>query len=182
VLVNNAGATMWARFEDLEDPSIFERLMRLNYLSSAWCTYYALEHVKRARGLLVAVASVSGFAGVPTRTAYCASKHAMVGLFDALRIELAGTGVDVTVVAPDFVLSEVHRRAAGPDGKPLGESPLQQDKVMTAERCADIMVRGMERRKRLVLMSSRSRVGRWVKLFAPALVDRIAARAIEQKR
>ncbi|MBW2524265.1 MAG: SDR family oxidoreductase [Deltaproteobacteria bacterium] len=182
VLVNNAGATMWARLDELEDPELLERLMRLNYLSSAWCTYYALEHVKRSRGLLVAVASVSGFSGIPTRTAYCASKHAMVGFFDALRIELADAGVGVTIVAPDFVLSEAHRRATGPDGKPLGESPLQQDQVMTAEECADITVRGMAKRKRLVLMTARSRLGRVMKVFAPSLVDRIARRAIEQKR
>lgn len=178
VLVCNAGGTMWSRLDELSDTSIFERLMRLNYLSAAWCTYYALPHLKQSAGRLVAVSSVTGFNGVPTRTAYAASKHAMVGFFDSLRVELRGSGVSVTVIAPDFVVTEVHRRALGPSGEPLGESPLQEGKVMTAAECAARMVRAMERRKRLLLLSTRSKVGRWVRLFAPGLIDRMAERAI----
>jgi NAD(P)-dependent dehydrogenase (short-subunit alcohol dehydrogenase family) len=121
VLVNNAGGTMWTNFEDVTDTSIFEKLMRLNYLGSVYCTYYALPHLKKSKGLVVAVSSVAGIAGVPTRTGYAASKHALFGFFDSLRIELEGTGVGVTMIAPDFVLSEIHRRALGHDGKPLGK-------------------------------------------------------------
>lgn len=182
VLVANAGGTMWTRLDELEDTSVFERLMRLNYLGAAWCTYYALPHVKRRRGRIVAVASVAGLTGVPTRTAYAASKHAMVGFFDSLRVELRGTGVSVTVVAPDFVVTEIHRRALGADGRPLGESPLVERAVMTAEECAARIVPAMERRERLVVFTGRARVGRWVKLLAPGLVDLIAARAISRRR
>ena len=127
VLVNNAGGTMWTKFEDITDTSIFEKLIRLNYLGSVYCTYYALHYLKKSQGLVVAVSSVAGLVGVPTRTGYAASKHALFGFFDSLRIELEGTGVSVTMVAPAFVLSEIHRRALGHDGKPLGKSPLQED-------------------------------------------------------
>jgi short-subunit dehydrogenase len=106
----------------------------------------------------------------------------MVGFFDSLRIELAGTGIDVTVVAPDFVVSEAHRRAIGPHGAPLGVTPLQESKVMTADECARIILRAMERRERLVFTTLRARFGRWMKLVAPALVDRIAADAIAKRR
>src|SRR4030095_13674894 len=105
----------------------------------------------------------------------------MVGFFDSLRIELAGSGVDVTVVAPDFVVSEIHKRAIGPDGEPLGASPMMQAKIMTAEQCAGHIVRGMEKRQRLVLMTARGKLGRWLKLLAPSLIDRLAARAIRQR-
>jgi short-subunit dehydrogenase len=141
----------------------------------------ALPHLKQSRGLLVAVASLAGLTGVPERSGYAASKHAMIGFFDSLRIELAGSGVDVTVVAPDFVVSEIHKRAIGPDGEPLGESPMMQSKIMTAEECARRIADAVQKRQRQLLMSARGKWGRWLKLLAPSLIDRIAARAIRQR-
>jgi short-subunit dehydrogenase len=181
VVVHNAGITMWSRFDALQDLSIFERLLEVNYLAPVRLTALALPHLKASKGLLVAVASLAGLTGVPERSGYAASKHAMIGFFDSLRIELAGSGVDVCVIAPDFVVSEIHKRAIGPDGEPLGESPMQQAKIMTAEACAARIVRAIENRERQVLMSTRGRLGRWLKLLAPSLIDRIAARAIRER-
>ncbi|HEY3359583.1 MAG TPA: SDR family oxidoreductase [Polyangia bacterium] len=183
-LVNNAGQSMWARFDEVHDLSIFERLMRVNYLGAVYLTHHALPHLKRARGRLVAVSSVAGKSGVPTRTGYAASKHAMVGFFDSLRIELGGTGVTVTTVCPDFVTSAIRERAFGPDGRPLGagNSPVHEADVMSAEECARRALAGIAARDREVLMSLRSRAGAWLKLLAPAVVDRIAARAIARGR
>ena len=180
-VVHNAGITMWSRFDALADFSIFERLMEVNYLAPVRLTALALPHLKSSRGLIVAVASLAGLTGVPERSGYAASKHAMVGFFDSLRIELAGTGVDVSVIAPDFVVSEIHKRAIGPDGEPLGASPMMQAKIMTAENCAEHIVRAMEKRQRLLLMSTRGKLGRWLKLLAPSMIDRIAAKAIRQR-
>ena len=131
-VIHNAGITMWSRFDALADFSIFERLMEVNYLAPVRLTALALPHLKSSRGLIVAVASLAGLTGVPERSGYAASKHAMVGFFDSLRIELAGSGVDVSVIAPDFVVSEIHKRAIGPDGEQLGSSPMQQSKIITA--------------------------------------------------
>ena len=180
-VIHNAGITMWSRFDALQDFTIFERIMEVNYLAPVRLTALTLPHLRQSRGLIVAVASLAGLTGVPERSGYAASKHAMIGFFDSLRIELAGTGVDVSVVAPDFVVSEIHKRAIGPDGEPLGASPMMQAKIMTAEDCAARIVRAMEKRQRLLLMSRRGRLGRWLKLLAPAVIDRIAARAIRQR-
>jgi short-subunit dehydrogenase len=181
VLINNAGGTMWARFDALADWSVFEHLMRLNYLSCVYLTGFALPWLRQTQGRLVAVASMAGLTGVPERTAYAASKHAVVGFHDSLRIELQGSGVSVTVIAPDFVRSQIHKRALGADGRPLGESPLRQDRIMSAEECAQLIVPAIERRQRLLLTSARGRLGRWLKLIAPAAIDRIAARAIRER-
>jgi short-subunit dehydrogenase len=180
VLVNNAGMGMLARFEDVKDLSLYERLMRVNYLGSVYPTFYALPHLKRRRGQVVAVSSLAGLSGVPMRTAYAATKHAQIGFFDSLRVELRGTGVDVTVVCPYWVQSEIRRRAAGPDGKAVGASPVREDEVMTAQECARLMVRAMERRQRMLVMTFKGKLGRWVKLAAPALVDRMAAEAVRR--
>ena len=181
-LVNNAGVSMWARFDEIENTDLFERLMRVNYLGAVWCTHEALGHLRASRGRLVAVSSLTGLTGVPTRTAYAASKHAMRGFFDSLRIELRDTGVSVTVAYPGFVDTWVRRRAVGPDGQPLGESPVREDKVMSPETCARLIVEAADGRKRQVVMTARGRAGRWLSLVAPGLVDRIAARAIERGR
>lgn len=183
-LVSNAGISMWARFEDMTTLAPFHDLMRVNYLGMVYLLFYALPHLKRTRGRIVGVSSAAGKNGVPTRTGYAASKHAMVGFLDSLRIELEGTGVTVTTIFPDFVTSEIRERAFGPDGQPLGKgnSPVQEGKVMSAEECARIAIRGMAQRKRDVLMSTRSKIGLWLKLIAPGMVDNIARRAIERGR
>ncbi len=180
VLVNNAGAGMIARFDEVEDLAVYESLMRVNYLAGVWLTHRALPALKRSRGLIVVIASLAGLTGVPTRTGYCASKHAVIGFFDALRAELHGSGVGVSVVCPDFVVSQIHKRALGPDGQPLGKSPMQEAKIMTAEECARLTVRAMAKRERLAILSLRGRLGRFVRLIAPGLIDHIARRAVRE--
>jgi short-subunit dehydrogenase len=182
VLVNNAGMGMLARFEDVTDLSLYERLMRVNYLGSVYPTFYALPHLKRSRGQVVAVSSLAGLAGVPMRTAYAATKHAQIGFFDSLRVELMGTGVSVTVVAPYFVQSEIRRRSPGPDGRTVEASPVKEGEIMSAEECARRIVRAMEKRQRMLVMTLKGKLGRWVKLVVPGLVDRMAAAAVRKGR
>lgn len=180
VLVNNAGGTMWTRFDEVEDLSIYEHLTKLNYLSAVWLTSYALPYLKERDGLIVAVSSVAGLTGVPCRTGYAATKHAMFGFFDSLRIELADEGVNVTVVAPDFVVTEIHKRALKGDGTPMVDTPMKEDKIMDARTCAEEIVAAMERRQRLRIMSFRGQAGRWLKLIAPRVIDNMAKKAIEE--
>lgn len=181
-LINNAGISMWALFEKVTDLSIFERLLRVNYLGSVYCTWHALPHLKKTRGRLVAVSSLTGKTGVPTRSGYAASKHAMVGFFDTLRIELGGSGVAVTVACPDFVTSEIRKRAFGADGRPLGDSPVREREVMSAATCARLILDGAAGRKRELILSARGKLGLWLKLLAPGLIDRIARKAIARGR
>ncbi|HEX7604263.1 MAG TPA: SDR family oxidoreductase [Polyangiaceae bacterium] len=183
VLVNNAGLTMWARFDEITDITLFERLMRVNYLGTVYCTYHALPYLKKSKGLLVGVSSLTGKTGVPTRSAYGASKHAMQGLMDSLRVELRGAGVGVLVVSPGFVRTDVRAKALGGDGKPREVSPREEDdaSTMSLEECIDLIVRAIDRRQREVIMTARAKWGMWLKLVAPGLVDRIAERAVREK-
>ena len=181
-LVNNAGMSMWARFEEIRDVSVLERIMRVNYMGAVYCTSHALPYLRETRGRIVGISSLAGRTGVPTRTGYAASKHAMTGFFDSLRIELAGSGVTVTMVYPGFVSTGIRENATGPDGRPILVSPVREGEVMSVEDCARRIVRAMERREREVVMTARGRMGLWLKLVAPALVDRIARRAIEKGR
>jgi short-subunit dehydrogenase len=178
-LVNNAGATMWARFEDIRDLSILERIMDVNYMGAVRCTHFALPHLKASRGRIVGIASLTGVTGVPTRSGYAASKHAMRGFFDSLRIELEDASVSVTMIYPGFVSTGIRENASGPDGKPILVDPVDEKRVMSPPECARIIVAAIENRRREVIMTARGKMGMWLKLVAPGLVDRIARRAIE---
>lgn len=180
-LVNNAGITMAFRFDELADLTLPDRIMRVNYVGSLYCTHFALPHLRRSRGRIVGVASLTGRAGVPLRSLYAASKHAMAGFFDSLRIELADTGVSVTMIYPDFVQTEVRDRAMGPDGRPVTIAPRSGD-FMTAEDCAARIVKAAARRRREIIMGARGKVGMWLKVIAPGAVDAIARKAIRQVR
>lgn len=179
-LVNNAGMGMLARFEDVTDLSQYERLMRVNYLGSVYPTFYALPHLKRSRGQIVAISSLAGLCGVPFRSAYAATKHAQFGFFDSLRIELRGSGVGVTVIAPYFVQSEIRKRSPGPDGRTVESSPIREREIMSAEECARLVVRAMERRQRVLVMTLKGKLGRFLSLVFPGLVDQLAARAVRK--
>ncbi|NGP52648.1 SDR family oxidoreductase [Thioalkalivibrio sp. XN8] len=181
-LVANAGRTMWARVDEIEDPAIVRDVMELNFFSLVTLTMAALPHLKAAHGRIVPVASIAGLTGVPSRSVYCASKHAVIGFFDSLRIELADTGVTITTICPDFVVTQIHRRALDGHGRPLGETPMQESKIMTAEECAALMIPAMAKRQRLLITSWRGKLGRFLKIVAPGAIDRIAAKAIAERK
>jgi short-subunit dehydrogenase len=182
-VVNNAGISMWAQFDEVTDLSIFEQIMKVNYLSAVYCTHYALPYLKESQGLLIAISSLCGKTGIPTRSGYVASKHAMQGFFDTLRVELRGTGVDVLVVSPGFVATDIRYHVLGADGNLINASlPNEQQQAMSVEECVNQIVWAMQERKRELVMTRKGRLSQWLKLIAPDLVDRIAARAVAPQK
>ena len=179
-LINNAGVSMWARFDEITDLTLFEKIMQVNYLGSVYCTYFALSHLKKSKGRIVGISSLTGKTGVPTRTGYSASKHAMAGFFDSLRIELMNSGVTVTMIYPGFVATEVRERAFGADGKTLGKSHINEKNVMTAEECASQIIKAVAKRKRELVMTTRAKIGLWIKLLNPGLVDKTSLKMISK--
>ncbi len=181
MLVNNAGISMHSRFDELTDIDVAERIIAINYLGSVWCTYYALPHLKTARGRIVAVSSLAGMNGVPTRTLYSASKHAMAGFFDSLRIELRTERVSVTVIYPGFVATDIAHRAIAPDGGFLGTRPVRKT-VMSAEDCARKIIGAAASRRREVVMSRVARFGKFMKAIVPEAVDTVAQWKVKHGR
>jgi short-subunit dehydrogenase len=181
ILVNNAGVSGHAFFEEVEDFSWYETMMRVNFFGSLWCTRYALPHVKARRGLLVGVCSLAGRHGIPGRTAYSPSKFAQAAFFEALRTELMGSGVDVTVVFPGVVKTDIRIHGFGPDGKQAGVSGLDEKGAMSVEECARKILFALEKRPRELVMTARGKIAQWVKLVAPSLVDRIALAALKKE-
>jgi short-subunit dehydrogenase len=178
ILVANAGVSMHARFTQIEDFSTFERLFRINAMGTIWCVRHAYLHLKASHGLIVGVSSMAGRTGVPERTTYCTSKFAQTGFLDALRIEAADDGIDVMVAYPGVVATEIRRRGWNGRGEPAGVSGLSEAQAMPIDECAHRIIDAMRVRRREVVMSARERVGLWLKVIAPALVDRMARAAL----
>jgi NAD(P)-dependent dehydrogenase (short-subunit alcohol dehydrogenase family) len=183
ILVNNAGLRFHGRFDEVTDLSAYDTVMRVNYLGAVNCTFFALPHLKKSRGQIVAIASLQSWTGVPTRSAYCASKHAMMGFFDSIRVELEDDGVSVTVIYPSFVYSDDNARVISPDGKAVGDRAVKRmpGDAMSAEECARLTLGAVAKRERHLLMTWRAKVGRLLKFVSPALVDRLAKNAVVKK-
>ena len=174
MLVNNAGLAVIARLEDYADLSLFHRTMDVNFYGAVYCTYYALPHLIHSRGRIAAVSSVGGKAPLPYNSPYIASKFAMHGFFDSLRIEMLKHGVSVTIICPYWVVTGFHEAQMDKNGVPRGPSgrAFYSENMMTAERCAQVILRAAYRRQREVLMGP-GRLIAWLKLLAPGLLDRI---------
>jgi short-subunit dehydrogenase len=181
MLVNNAGFTVKAALGDLPDLTPFRQVMDVNFMGGVYCTYYALPYLKQARGRIVGVSSLAAKAFVPLHTPYAASKCAMAGFFDTLRIELADVGVSVTMVYPDIVVTEFAANIIGENGQRVGEEAARDfytDKMMSAETCARMILDAAARRKREVIMSMRGRLLGLIMVIAPRLVDRLASKRL----
>ncbi len=180
-LINNAGRSAQALFADVkaEDLGWYEDLMRVNLWGGIWCTHAALPHLKAARGSIVAVSSLAGLIGVPGRNAYSASKFAVTGFFEALRAELKIAGVSVTIAYPGVVATQTRYRGYNAAGVAAGASGLREDGAMSVEECARLIIEGMQRRRREVVMGRRSKIGRLLKLLAPAMVENMALAALK---
>jgi short-subunit dehydrogenase len=179
-LVNNAGMSAHALFEQVDDLGWYEDLMRVNLWGAVWCTRAALAPLRASRGRIVAVSSQAGLVGVPGRTAYCATKFALTGFFEALRTEVAGAGVSVTIAYPGVVATQTRYRGYDAQGRPAGRSGLDESGAMSVERCARVILDGTGARKRDIVTDTRGRFGRWLKLLAPAAVDRMALQALHR--
>ncbi len=172
VMICNAGLSMRALFDDC-DLGVLHRLMDVNFWGTVNCTKYALPYLQQSRGSLVGISSVAGIHGLPCRTGYSASKYAMTGFLDTIRIENLKKGVHVMTACPGFTASNVRFSALTADGSAQGDTPRNEAKMMTPEEVAHIVARGLKRRKRLCLMEWEGRATHLLKKFFPSLVDRL---------
>jgi short-subunit dehydrogenase len=179
MLVNNAGMSMVGKLEELPDLRLFHYVMNVNFYGALSCCYYALPHLIESRGRIVNVSSLGGLLTLPYNSSYCASKFALQGFSDSLRMELGPKGVSVTVISPYWVVTEFHEHYLDKEGKPKGPAgrAVYTDKMMTADRCAQIILDAARRRKREVLMGP-GRLGVLLRWIAPGFMERITIEAV----
>jgi short-subunit dehydrogenase len=177
MLINNAGLAAIALFDEFPDLHLFKHTMDVNFFGAVHCTYYALQYLKQTRGRIVAISSLGGKAALPYNTPYIASKYAMHGFYDALRMELMLHGVSVTVICPSWVVTEFHEAQMDKDGLPKGPRgrAIYSKNTMTADQCAEITLRAAFKRRRELLMSP-GLLAAWLKLLAPGFLDWFAVK------
>jgi short-subunit dehydrogenase len=173
VLINNAGISMRALFVDL-DLSVLKKLMDVNFWGTVYCTKFAMPYITQAKGSVVGVISIAGYVGLPARTGYAASKYAIRGFLETLRVENRKTGVHVLVAAPGFTASNVRSAALTADGSSQGETPRDESKMMSAEECARLIAKAVIKRKReLILTFLEGKFAVWLKKWFPSLLEKL---------
>lgn len=152
VLINNAGISMRALLNDL-DLNVIRKVMDVNFWGTVYCSKYALPYLLKSKGSLVGIISIAGYIGLPGRTGYAASKFAVRGFLDTVRVENLKKGLHVLVAAPGFTSSNIRMKALNAEGRQQGDSPRKEDKMMSADKCAAIIIQGIEKRKREIIMT-----------------------------
>lgn len=172
ILINNAGISMRALFVDLQ-LDVMRRLMDTNYWGTVYCSKYAMPYLLQSGGSLVGVISVGGYIGMPGRSAYSASKFAVRGFLDTLRVENRKTGLHVLIVAPGFTTSNIRRSALLADGSEQGETPRDENNMMSAEEVAAHIYKAILKRKRhLVLTFFQGKLTVLVAKIFPKFLDK----------
>ena len=172
ILINNAGISMRALFNDLQ-LKVIKDVMDINFWGTVYCTKYALPYILKNKGSVVGISSVSGFAPLPARTGYCASKYAIHGFLETLRIENLKTGLHVLIVTPGFTSSNIRNTALSSDGSPQGETPLDEEKLMSAEEVAQRVYKAVVKRKRFQIYTIIGKAVRVFNFFFPRFTDKM---------
>jgi NAD(P)-dependent dehydrogenase (short-subunit alcohol dehydrogenase family) len=151
VLVCSAGISMRGMFADAK-PAALEHIMRVNFFGTLYPTYFAVPHIKRSRGSLVAISSLTGKRGTPSYAIYGASKFAVRGLYESLRLELAADDVHVGVISPGFVATPLRQRVLDGQGRLWPVPPPPPFRIWPVEKCVDRIVRVIVKRKSQALL------------------------------
>lgn len=172
-LINNAGISMRALLEDLE-PAVLRKVMDVNFWGTVYCSKYALPYLLESKGSLVGVISIAGFIGLPGRTGYAASKFAVRGFLNTVRIENMKKGLHVMVAAPGFTASNIRKTALNANGRQQGESPRNENKMMTARNVRNHRERNRKRKREIIMTFVEGKLAVFLSKWLPGLVDRLS--------
>ena len=172
ILINNAGISMRSLLIDTEI-SVIKRLMGVNFWGTVYCTKYALPYLLKTKGSVTAVSSIAGFKGLPGRVGYSSSKFAIHGFLDVLRTENIKTGLHVLLAAPGFTKSNIRNVALVGDGSTQGETPRDEEKMMTSEEVAKHIVKAIKKRKRELILTTQGKLTVLLNKLFPKMMDKM---------
>lgn len=172
ILINNAGISMRALVKDV-DLDVMRKVMDINFFGAVYCTKLALPSIIERKGTIVGISSIAGYRGLPGRSAYSASKFALQGWLEALRIELIDSDVNVMWVSPNFVTSNIRNAALDSEGKAQKQNPMDESKLMSAEECAHHILEAIEKRKRSLILTFTGKRTVLLNLLFPSLTDKL---------
>lgn len=172
VLINNAGISMRALFEDT-DVDVIKEIMSTNFFGVVYATKYCLPEIIRNKGSVIGISSIAGIRGLPGRTGYSASKFALNGFLEALRLELSPKGTHVLTACPGFTSTKIRKRALTKDGSVQGESPRHENHMMTAEQCAAYIYDATVKRRRMLILTTQGKLTVFMNKWFPGLADKL---------
>lgn len=174
-LILNAGISMWSKFEDIKEPSLFENLINVNYLGAVYCTFYAIPYLIKSKGLIVAITSIQSKISVPNHTGYVASKHALYGFFNTLRMELEDKNVDVLTVLPHWIKgTNLRENALNAFGKKQEDGlPAHTGESISLEVCTEKIIGGMKKRKKEIIIPFKLKILTWLNVLYRKLAEKI---------
>jgi dehydrogenase/reductase SDR family protein 7B len=180
VLINNAGITIRALFEEV-DMSVVKKVMDINFYGALYATQACLHEIIKNKGSVIGISSIAGFRGLPGRTGYSASKFALNGFLEVLRTEMLYQGVHVLTACPGFTASNIRNRALTRDGSVQGESPRDENKMMTAEECASHIYNATLKRKNFLVLTMQGKLAVWLNKLFPSLADKMVYNVMEKE-
>lgn len=180
ILINNAGISMRALFNDL-DLQVIKRVMDINFYGVLYMTKYCLPSIIENKGSIIGVSSIAGYRGLPGRTGYAASKFALNGFLESLRTELLYKDVHVLTAAPGFTASNIRSTALAKDGTAQGESPRDEQEMMSAEECAWYIYKATVKRKKHLVLTSQGKLTVWLNKFFPGFMDKMVYKAMAKE-
>lgn len=173
ILVNNAGMSMRALFDELDDLEVLHKLMDINFWGSVYCTWYAMEELKKSKGTVVGISSIAGYRGLPGRAGYSASKFALQGFLEVLRTENLYTGLHVMWVSPGFTASNIRNTALNKHGSAQAETPLEESKLMSAEEVAKYILDAIRKKKRTRVLTLQGKLTVLMNKLFPSFTDKL---------
>ena len=180
ILINNAGISMRAFFKDL-DLSVLKSLMDINFWGTVYATKYCLPYIIKTQGSIVGVSSIAGFRGLPARTGYSASKFAMQGFLEALRTEMIQEDVHVLIVCPGYTSSNIRNTALLHNGDVQGDSPKDEEKMMSSEECANHILKATRKRKNILILTTQGKLTVFLNKLFPSFMDKLVWKAIAKE-
>ena len=172
ILINNAGISMRALIKE-SSVEVIQKVMDINFYGTVHCTKHALDSIIERKGTIVGVSSIAGYRGLPGRSGYSASKFAVQGWLESIKTELMGDGVHVMWVCPGFTTSNIRHAALTKDAKAHGSTPMDETKMMSAEECAQHILKAIRKKKRTLVLTFTGKRTVFMQKFFPKLSDKL---------
>jgi len=179
VLINNAGQTAIARFEDIK-PDIFRKIMDVNFLGSVYMTRAALPYITQTKGSVLFVGSQSGIHGMGSYSAYCSSKMALTALVESLRIEMHETGVHFGLAYVCSTENSPEKTFLNKDGLLISEPERIRIKPKSVDKVTHLLMRMVERRQSKSAFTLLGRINAIINRISPSMVHQILLNAYKK--
>ena len=180
ILVCNAGISMRANFNEV-NMDVLHRLMNVNFWGAVYCTKYALPWLIESKGSLIGISSTAGIHGLPGRTGYSASKYALTGFLETVRIENLKNKLHVMIAIPGFTATNIRFVALTADGTEQGNTPRNENKMMSAEMVAKYIVSGIRRKKRYMILDLEGKLISLIKKVTTSFLDKSFYKAMAKE-